>query len=57
MTNDEASSELRFDPPAPGFYELDPVHFPRPLTRYWTEVPTRRRSRAARASSHASTEC
>ena len=38
VTNDEASSELRFDPPGPGFFELDPVHFPRPLTRYWTET-------------------
>jgi len=31
-------SELRFDPPGPGFWELDPVHFPRPVTRYWVEV-------------------
>ena len=28
----------RFDPPGPGFWELDPVHFPRPATRYWTEL-------------------
>src|SRR5262245_21769585 len=35
-TND--SPKLRFDPPGPGFWELDPVHFPRPTTRYWTEV-------------------
>jgi pyruvate,water dikinase len=27
-----------FDAPGPGFWERDPVHFPRPLTRYWTEV-------------------
>ena len=32
------AEKLRFDAPGPGFYELDPVHFPRPLTRYWTEV-------------------
>jgi pyruvate,water dikinase len=29
---------MRFDPPDAGFWELDPVHFPRPATRYWTEV-------------------
>ncbi|MGO9241618.1 MAG: PEP-utilizing enzyme [Bryobacteraceae bacterium] len=29
---------LRFEAPGPGFWELDPVHFPRPATRYWTEV-------------------
>lgn len=33
-----APSELRFDPPGPGFWELDAVHFPRPMTRYWTEM-------------------
>jgi phosphohistidine swiveling domain-containing protein len=32
------SSELRFEPPGPGFWELDPVHFPRPATRYWVEL-------------------
>src|SRR5258705_1186413 len=31
-------NELRFEPPGPGFWELDPVHFPRPATRYWTEL-------------------
>src|SRR3954453_2618156 len=34
----EAPDELRFAPPGPGFWEQDPVHFPRALTRYWTEV-------------------
>jgi len=29
---------LQLSPPGPGFWELDPVHFPRPATRYWTEV-------------------
>jgi phosphohistidine swiveling domain-containing protein len=37
LTSTEAA-KLRFEPPGPGFYELDPVHFPRPLTRYWTEI-------------------
>ena len=32
------ATELRFVPPGPGFWELDPVHFPRPATRYWTEI-------------------
>ena len=32
------ATELRFEPPGPGFWELDPVHFPRPATRYWMEV-------------------
>jgi rifampicin phosphotransferase len=31
-------TELRFEPPGPGSWELDPVHFPRPMTRYWVEV-------------------
>lgn len=31
-------TELHFEPPSPGFWELDPVHFPRPATRYWMEV-------------------
>jgi len=29
---------LPLDAPGPGFWELDPVHFPRPVTRYFTEV-------------------
>jgi phosphohistidine swiveling domain-containing protein len=32
------ATELRFDPPGPGTWELDPIHFPRPVTRYWTEM-------------------
>jgi rifampicin phosphotransferase len=38
MPNSESMSELRFDPPGPGFWTLDPVHFPRPATRYWMEI-------------------
>jgi len=38
MTDTAAAPELHFEAPGPGSYELDPVHFPRPLTRYWTEV-------------------
>ncbi len=38
MTNSETATAQRFEPPGPGFWEFDPVHFPRPMTRYWTEV-------------------
>jgi len=38
MTPTGGGTKLRFEPPGPGFWELDPVHFPRPATRYWTEV-------------------
>jgi pyruvate,water dikinase len=38
MTNADTAQELRFEPPAPGFWERDAVHFPRPMTRYWQEV-------------------
>jgi rifampicin phosphotransferase len=34
----QAATELRFEPPGPGTWELDPVHFPRPVTRYWAEM-------------------
>ena len=34
----EGTTALHFDPPGPGSWNLDPVHFPRPLTRYWTEM-------------------
>ena len=34
----ETATELRFDPPGPGFWELDAVHFPRAVTRYWAEM-------------------
>ena len=29
---------LSIDPPGPGPWELDPVHFPRPVTAYWAEM-------------------
>jgi phosphohistidine swiveling domain-containing protein len=31
-------TELRFEPPGPGTWEQDPVHFPRPMTRYFQET-------------------
>ena len=38
MTSTETSTDLRFDPPGPGTWILDAVHFPRPATLYWTEM-------------------
>jgi rifampicin phosphotransferase len=34
----QSTSGRDFDPPGPGSWELDAVHFPRPVTRYWAEV-------------------
>ena len=34
----ETTGGLRFEPPGPGSWELDAVHFPRAVTRYWAEV-------------------
>jgi phosphohistidine swiveling domain-containing protein len=34
----EVTKALRFDPPGPGSWVQDPVHFPRPITRYWAEM-------------------
>ena len=31
-------TELQFEPPGPGPWEIDHVHFPRPVTRYWAEM-------------------
>ena len=38
MTASNASTQLSFDPPGPGTWEQDPVHFPRPMTRYFQEM-------------------
>jgi phosphohistidine swiveling domain-containing protein len=38
LTPPEKATELHFEPPGPGFWELDSVHFPRPATRYWIEI-------------------
>jgi rifampicin phosphotransferase len=38
VTSADAPTTLTFDPPGPGSWELDAVHFPRPATRYWTEM-------------------
>ncbi len=38
MTDRKSSSELHFEAPAPGPWVQDPVHFPRPATRYYQEI-------------------
>ena len=38
MTAANATTELRFEPPGPGSWKQDPVHFPRPMTRYFQET-------------------
>jgi len=38
MNPASTSIALRFEPPGPGPWEQDPVHFPRPMTRYWQET-------------------
>ncbi|MFA5883760.1 MAG: PEP-utilizing enzyme [Acidimicrobiia bacterium] len=35
---DPNTAELRFEPPGPGTWELDAVHFPRPATPYFAEI-------------------
>ena len=41
----DPARELRFDPPGPGSWGLDAVHFPRPATRYWAEMHPERLGR------------
>jgi pyruvate,water dikinase len=38
MTDDAGTTGLQFEAPGPGPWRLDPVHFPRPMTRYWMET-------------------
>jgi phosphohistidine swiveling domain-containing protein len=38
MTDINTSTGLHFAPPGPGSWAQDPVHFPRPMTRYWQET-------------------
>ena len=34
----QTPSKLRFEAPGPGAWEQDPVHMPRPMTRYYQET-------------------
>src|SRR5262249_11537102 len=38
VTSADAPASLTYEPPGPGTWEIDAVHFPRPATRYWTEM-------------------
>jgi rifampicin phosphotransferase len=38
MAHTDTETAVVFEAPAPGSWELDPVHFPRPATRYWSET-------------------
>jgi len=38
MIASDTSTKLHVDPPGPGTWEQDPVHFPRPMTRYFQET-------------------
>jgi pyruvate,water dikinase len=38
MTIADTATDLRFEPPGPGPWEQDSVHFPRPVTRYFAET-------------------
>jgi len=38
MPASDSATPLRFEPPGPGTWEQDPVHFPRPMTHYWQEM-------------------
>jgi phosphohistidine swiveling domain-containing protein len=38
VTSADERTVLTYEPPGPGSWEIDAVHFPRPATRYWTEM-------------------
>src|SRR5207302_5732950 len=38
VTSGQMAADVHFEPPGPGSWELDPVHFPHAATRYWTEM-------------------
>ena len=41
MTSAQEAGSLTFEAPGPGSDKQDPVHFPRPVTRYWAEMHPR----------------
>jgi rifampicin phosphotransferase len=38
MSSADAVAGIDFEPPGPGSWEIDAVHFPRPVTRYWAQM-------------------
>ena len=49
MPSPQTAAELTFDPPGPGSWARDPVHFPRPVTRYFVETQPEPFARGAAA--------
>ncbi len=45
----QMADRLVFEPPGPGSWQLDPVHFPRPMTRYFQETHHEPHARGFRA--------
>src|SRR5215210_2900734 len=38
LASQQVVPQLHFEAPGPDSWALDAVHFPRPVTRYWTEM-------------------
>src|SRR5262249_28173954 len=38
VSDAESGIGVTFEPPGPGTWTIDTVHFPRPVTRYWAEM-------------------
>jgi len=49
LPSPQTAAELTFDPPGPGSWARDPVHFPRPVTRYFVETQPEPFARGAAA--------
>lgn len=48
MADAQAETGLQFEAPGPGTWELDPVHFPRPVTRYFAALQPEAATRGMR---------
>ena len=57
MTSVQLATGLRFEPPGPGSWELDAVHFPRPVTRYYAEMHPEPFARGFRPAHHDLPRC
>ena len=57
MAGSDEGSELHFDSPGPGTWELDAVHFPRPVTRYWADTHPEAAGRGTREIPRVITGC
>ena len=52
-----ATNDMKFEPPGPGPWAADAVHFPRPATRYWAETHPAAMRRGTQRLRAASTGC